>query len=136
MKTVKNDVTKHYKYRRYKRDKFIKEHLVDGDGYMVDGFIVDKGHRRGAEVHSITSNGVIIVHNLASGKLVTKLLARPQQIKRYYEKKNYVNMHRIALGTWIFGLFVKLGRKRFESRERELDYRQRDYVGRIQRRRR
>lgn len=85
MGTEKNDITKHYKYRRYKRDKFINEHLDDGDGYMVDGFIVDKGHRRGAEVHSLTSNGVIIIHNLTSGKLVTKLLARPQQIKRYYQ---------------------------------------------------
>lgn len=55
------------------------------DGYIIDGFIVDKGHPKGAEVHSITDKGIIIVHNFKSGKLVTKLLARPQQIKRYYE---------------------------------------------------
>lgn len=85
MKTTTNDVSKHYKNGRCKREKFISEHLIDGDGYMVDGFIVDKGHRRGAEVHSITSNGIIIIHNLMSGKLITKLLARPSQIKRYYK---------------------------------------------------
>lgn len=76
-------VSEHYKSQRYEREKFIEEHF--GDGCIIDGFIVDRGHRRGAEVHSITDNGVIIIHNLYSGKLVTKLLARPQQIKRYYE---------------------------------------------------
>lgn len=75
--------TKHYKTQRYKREKFINEHI--GDGYIVDGFVVDKGHPNGVEVHSITENAIIIVHNYRTGKLVTKLLARPQQIKRYYE---------------------------------------------------
>lgn len=75
--------TEHYKNQRYNREKFINEHI--GDGYIVDGFIVDKGHPHGAEVHSITENAIIIVHNYHTGKLVTKLLARPQQIRRYYE---------------------------------------------------
>ena len=55
---------------------------------IIDGFIVDKGHPNGAEVHSITDNGIIIVHNLMSGDLVTKLIAREGQIKRYYENTN------------------------------------------------
>lgn len=79
-------VSNHYKNQRSEREKFIEEHL--GEGHIIDGFIVDKGHPNGAEVHSLTDNGVIIVHNLMSGKLVTKLLARPQQIKRYYEHTN------------------------------------------------
>ncbi len=93
-------VSKHYETKRNKREKFIEEHL--GDGHIVDGFIVDKGHIKGAEVHSITDNGIIIVHNLNSGKLVTKLLARPQQIKRYYEHtgreppKEYENIIELA----------------------------------------
>lgn len=77
-------VSKHYETQRSERDKFIDEKL-NGDGYIIDGFVVDKGHKHGLEVHSITNNGVIIIHNLVSGKLVTKLLARPNQIKRYYE---------------------------------------------------
>ena len=77
-------VTKHYNNQRYKREKFIKEYLHD-DGHIVDGFIVDKGHKNGLEVHSITDNGIIIIHNLNSGSLITKLIARPKQIKRYYE---------------------------------------------------
>jgi len=75
--------TDHYKNKRYKRERFINKYI--GDGYIVDGFVVDKGHPNGVEVHSITENAIIIIHNYRTGKLVTKLLARPQQIKRYYE---------------------------------------------------
>ena len=77
-------VSNHYKNQRYSREKFIDKYL-NGDGKMVDGFIVDKGHKDGLEVHSVTENGVIVIHNLVSGKLITKLLARENQIKRYYE---------------------------------------------------
>ena len=40
----------------------------------------------GLECHSITDNGIIIIYNKNSGKLVTKLIARSNQIKRYYYK--------------------------------------------------
>lgn len=80
-------VSNHYKNKRHKRENLIDER-VNGDGYMIDGFIVDRNHPAGAEVHSITINGVIVIHNLISGRLVTKLIARPQQIKRYYEHTN------------------------------------------------
>jgi hypothetical protein len=76
-------MTNHYKNKRYNREKFIDEHL--GNGHVVDEFVVDRGHPNGAERHCITDNGIIIVYNVVTGKLVTKLLARPQQIKRYYE---------------------------------------------------
>ena len=68
-------MTNHYRNNRSKREKFIQEHL-GGDGKMVDGFIVDKGHSNGLEVHSVTEHGIILIHNLKSGKLITKLLAR------------------------------------------------------------
>lgn len=76
-------VSKHYQSNRNEREKFIDEHFKDD--YVVDEFIVDRGHPKGAERHCITNNGIIIVYNLNSGKLCTKLIARPQQIKRYYE---------------------------------------------------
>lgn len=78
-------VSNHYKKKRSKRENLIDEY-VNGDGYMIDGFIVDRGHKNGAEVHSITINGIIVIHNLHSGRLVTKLIARPHQIERYYEQ--------------------------------------------------
>ena len=80
-------VSNHYKNQRHKREEFINKYIHD-EGHIVDGFIVDRGHRDGAEVHSITDNGIIIIHNLDSGKLITKLCARPQQITRYYENTN------------------------------------------------
>ena len=76
--------TNHYRNKRYKRENFINKHLC-GDGNVIDSFIVDKGHKDGLEKHCITDTGLIIVYNLESQKLVTKLIARPQQIKRYYK---------------------------------------------------
>ena len=75
-------VSKHYQGQRSKREKFIDEHFKYG--YIVDEFIVDKRHPHGAERHCIASNGIIIIFNLNSGKLVTKLIARVGQLKRYY----------------------------------------------------
>lgn len=77
-------VSEHYKKQRNRRERFIDEHF--SDDYIVDEFVVDRGHPNGAERHCITNNGIIIIYNLNSGKLCTKLLARPQQIKRYYER--------------------------------------------------
>ena len=77
-------VSNHYKKQRNRREKFIKKYLHE-DGNIIDGFIVDKGHKNGAEVHSLTDNGIIIIENFDTGKLITKLVARPNQIKRYYD---------------------------------------------------
>lgn len=76
--------TKHYKNKRCSREKFIDEHLY-GNCKVVDSFIVDKGHVNGLERHDITENGIIVIYNAKSNKLVTKLIARPAQIQRYYK---------------------------------------------------
>lgn len=73
----------HYKNKRYKREKFINKYLY-GDGNVIDSFIVDRNHPNGLERHDITDTGLIIVYNLESGKLITKLVARRNQITRYY----------------------------------------------------
>lgn len=77
-------VSKHYKTKRANREDFIREHL-GGDGYMVDGFIVSRNHPMGDEIHNVTDNGLIKIYNIDSGKLCTKLIARPNQIMRLYE---------------------------------------------------
>lgn len=74
--------TNHYKHKRYKREKFINKFI--GDGNVIDSFIVDKGHKNGLERHDITDTGLIIIYNARTNFLVTKLIARPKQIKRYY----------------------------------------------------
>lgn len=76
-------VSNHYRKYRYKREKFINK-CCNGDGKVIDEFIVDKGHKDGLERHCITDTGMIIIYNAASGKLVSKLIARVNQIKRYY----------------------------------------------------
>lgn len=50
----------------------------------MDSFVVDRDHPNGPEIHSVTDTGIIIVHNQRTGKMVTKLIARPGQVKRYY----------------------------------------------------
>ena len=74
--------SEHYKEKRYTRESLISD--VIGEGYVIDSFFVDRGHKNGPEIHSVTSTGIIIVHNQKSGKMVTKLIARPGQIARYY----------------------------------------------------
>lgn len=74
--------TNHYKNKRFGREKFIHRYI--GDGSVIDEFIVDKGHIDGIERHCITDTGLIIIYNVNSGKLITKLIARANQIKRYY----------------------------------------------------
>lgn len=78
------EVSKHYKKQRYKREKFINKYF-NGDGEIIDEFTVDKGHKNGLERHCITNTGIIIIYNAESGKLVSKLVARPNQVKRYYK---------------------------------------------------
>ena len=77
----------HYNDSRYYREMFISNYL-GGDGKIIDAFIVDKNHEKGKEIHCITSHGLIIVYNYKTRKMVTKLIARPQQIKRYYMNTN------------------------------------------------
>lgn len=99
--------SKHYRSKRYEREKFIEEHFKND--YIVDEFIVDKGHPNGSERHCITNNGIIIIYNANSGKLCTKLIARPQQVKRYYENSGreppseYEDILRLALEHTILG---------------------------------
>lgn len=76
--------SKHYQQERNERERFIDE-CLGGDGNVVDSFIVDKGHKDGIERHEITDNGIIVIYNVASNKLCSKLIARPCQIKRYYK---------------------------------------------------
>ncbi len=77
-------VSKHYNDKRYKREKFIAEDLK-GDGKVIDSFIIDKRHYKGVERHDVTDNGIVLIYNVESGKLITKLIASSRQIKRYYK---------------------------------------------------
>lgn len=81
-------VTGHYRYERNKREDVI--FAMGGEGKVVASFHVDRNHADGPEVHKITSKAIIIVYNEYTGKMVTKLIARPGQIKRYYLERGLV----------------------------------------------
>ena len=75
--------SKHYVSDRIEREKLIQK---IGIGVALDTIRVDRHHINGAELHTITSTGIIIIRNERTNKIVTKLIARPGQIKRYYNE--------------------------------------------------
>ena len=71
--------------RHYNRDRVAREKLIReiGIGKEIKTVRVDKGHPNGAELHTITTNGIVIIRNERTKKMITKLIARPNQIRRY-----------------------------------------------------
>lgn len=76
--------SKHYTNDRIERENKIKE---IGIGKAVATFRVDRGHKNGAELHTITTTAIIIIRNERTNKMVTKLIARPKQIERYFDER-------------------------------------------------
>ena len=74
--------TIHYKETKGPRYDFINEKI--GFGNIVRSFTIDRGHPNGPEIHTLTDTGVIIVQNERTKKIITLLIARPQQIIRLY----------------------------------------------------
>lgn len=85
--------------RHYSNDRRNRQNIINmiGEGTVIKEVVLDRGHRNGAEVHKVSSTGIISIYNLKSGKLITKLIARPNQIKRYYQNNDApVEVLRIA----------------------------------------
>lgn len=74
--------SKHYASERNERENLIQQ---IGMGKPVSRFLVDRHHKHGPEIHEIRSTGIIVVYNQLTKKIVTKLIARPGQIRRYYK---------------------------------------------------
>ena len=58
--------------------------VLGGYGKPMYSFIVDTNHPNGYEIHTITDNGIIVIQNYNSEKLITCLIARGNQIRRYF----------------------------------------------------
>ena len=96
--------TKHYEEDRKTREYAIQ--YMIGCGHPVAEFIVDRGHKNGAERHVITDTAIVEIYNARTGRLVTKLIARAGQITRYfrytdtykkiYDKANLANLKALA----------------------------------------
>lgn len=71
-------VSEHYKKDRYKRE-YIINHFLNGDGNVIENFVINN------RVYNITDTGLIIILG-KNGEVITKLIARPKQIERYYKR--------------------------------------------------
>lgn len=71
-------------FRDERRDRLTRIRRDVGFGKVVRRCVVDTGHPAGYEVHVLTSTGVVVVFNARTKKLVTMLVARPEQVERYY----------------------------------------------------
>lgn len=75
--------TRHWNEERRNRNDLIEN--VIGIGNPIKETIIDRGHRNGAERHVLTDTGIIVIYNVRTDELITKLIARVGQVKRYYE---------------------------------------------------
>jgi len=86
--------------KHYTKDRQIREAIIRqiGLGEEVITKEVDRGHPNGAELHTVTTTGIIIIRNKRTNKMITKLIARPSQIGRYFdtETKEVRELKRIA----------------------------------------
>lgn len=77
--SFENSRTIHEGQRAFRRNKALEL----GKFEVVESFVVDTGHPDGLELHSVTSTGVVIIANIEKKHIITYLIARPGQIKRY-----------------------------------------------------
>ena len=75
----------HWTFERKNRENLIR---AIGEGTIIESFYWDRGHKDGAEIHNLTDTGVVIIRNALTGKLITKIVARPYQIERYYRREH------------------------------------------------
>ena len=79
--------SKHWKNDRNKRNEIIEK---IGCGNTIKTVVVDRHHKNGPEVHEISDTGIITIFNQRTKKMITKLIARPGQIKRYFTENEII----------------------------------------------
>lgn len=74
--------------RHWREDRQRRSHIIAqiGMGQIIKEVTIDRGHKNGPEVHKVTSTGLVLVYNKRTGIMVTVLIARPNQIKRYFDE--------------------------------------------------
>lgn len=73
--------------KHYSRDRKHRNDIIEmiGSGNVIKSVVVDRGHKNGPEIHEISDTGIITIFNKRTHKVVTKLIARPGQIRRYFD---------------------------------------------------
>lgn len=90
---LNNKQTLHINKNRFFRFKKALE--LNNNSEIDKSFLVDKGHPNGPEIHNVSEKGIIFIINAKTKKLVTILIARPNQIKRLYIACNLKVPHKI-----------------------------------------
>lgn len=85
--------TFHNDAERESRNTNVDAYEENFPGKVQDMFVVDRRHKDGDELHVVKNNGIIEIYNIRKFKegensLITKLIARPAQISRYYKWNN------------------------------------------------
>ena len=85
--------------KHYLQDRQLREEVIQFIGYgtIIKSVVIDRGHAKGAEIHEISDTGIINIYNQNTHKLITKLIATPNQIKRYYTVNEVVPQFLIKL---------------------------------------
>lgn len=80
-----------------------------GYGYVVDSFVIDRGHHQGAEVHKVTSTAVVLIYNMQTSQFITEIIARPEQLRRLYRTQNR------DVPKWLLRLAYDHNRKKYNE---------------------
>ena len=81
--------SKHWKKDRKNRKKIIE---TIGYGNTIKTVVIDRHHKDGPEIHKISDTGIITIFNQRTKKMITQLIARPGQIKRYFTENEIIPM--------------------------------------------
>ena len=77
----------HWRLERKERAKIIAQ---IGKGNIIKEVEVDRNHPNGPEIHKISDTGIITIFNKRTKKMVTQLIARPGQIRRYFNENEII----------------------------------------------
>lgn len=78
-----NNFSQHYQNERSERERFIKEFVGLGE----EKYAFEYNYNGTLQIHRLTDTGIINVYNREGDRLITRLVARPQQIKRLFESR-------------------------------------------------
>lgn len=77
----------HWREERKQRAYWIRK---IGYGTIIKTVVVDNHHENGPEIHQISDTGIITIFNQRTKEMITQLIARPGQIRRYYKKNETI----------------------------------------------
>lgn len=70
-------------HTRSRRMEVIYNLIANEHGKICKVWLVDTGHHDGLEIHVVYNNGICLIFNNDSKKLITGLILRPKQVERY-----------------------------------------------------